>query len=619
VAPTLGPSRRHLLRIALLLSAIPHPAAAALPAPDDPWLRVVTANFTLFGNASESQIRGVGLELERFRAVLLRLTKGLTANAAVPTSVYVFQSDRALGPYKPRADGKPQNLSAYFVPGADGNVIALAASAAGVRSRSVYHEYLHFFMSNNFAPQPRWYEEGAAEYYSSFRVNGARARVGLPVEEHVALLRRTPLMPLERLFGVEGESPEYTQAPVQGLFYAQSWALVHYLTHGGRPSGELADFLGRAGAGQPVETAFRSAFRTTFREMLSELTRYVRGAGFPHTTVDLAALAVPGEMQTFRMTRAETLVHLGNLLTRISGDDLHGAEAHFQAVLSADPCEPEALAGLGFLRLRQDREVEAADLLRSAMESGSRDFRAPFHFGSLLVRSLPEPEGTMGEAERTTLERAREAFRRSVEWNGAFLEARAALGRTYLWEIEERAAEGIPHLEAAARGLRSRTDLAMDLASLYEAAGEIPRSEELLREALGANAERVIQQKRRTAAFRRSLRGVNDLLADRKEVEALALLERLVAETSGEVREALEEQVAPLREGIGRTLAVRRYNEAIEKVGKPDYAGALAAFREVAAMAPDPELARKARDRADQIARYLAWEKERRPARPKGR
>ena len=113
----LSPFRRHLVLFVPLLFCLALPAPGSdLPPAGDVWLRVETAHFTLYGNASESKIRNVGLDLERLRAVLLRMGGKLSAHSPVPTAVYVFQSDASLLAYKPRVDGRPRSLSAYFLP-----------------------------------------------------------------------------------------------------------------------------------------------------------------------------------------------------------------------------------------------------------------------------------------------------------------------------------------------------------------------------------------------------------------------------------------------------------------------------------------------------------------------
>ncbi|MFN2386890.1 MAG: DUF1570 domain-containing protein [Thermoanaerobaculia bacterium] len=610
--PSTSLSRLVFLVLALSLGRAAA-AGAELPSAEETWIRVQTAHFTLYGDASEGRIRDVGLDLERLRAVLLRLGGNLSAHTPVPTVIYVFRSDAALTPYKPVVDGKPRNLSAYFLPSADGNVIALTAAWNSNPSPIVYHEYLHFFMRNNFPPQPRWYEEGLAEYYSTFRANEREARIGLPVDEHVARLRQGSLMPLRTLLGVDEDSPEYVERSRQGLFYAQSWALVHFLlrSESGRKE-QLAQFLARLRGGLPADEAFRASFGMDERELLAELSSYVRRSRFPYMVIRLPDLDVPTETRVAAMDREETLLRLGELLARISGETLGRAESHFRAVLAAAPSHPEALAGMGYVRMRQREDGEAAEFFRLSLESGSADFRVPFHYGTLRLKSLPIAGGSLGPDERGVLADARGAFRKSSELNPEFAEARAALGRTYLWEEGSGAADGIPHLEAALRQLASRTDLAMELSSLYEAAGEEWKSEDLLRRILGRNAERVIEQKRRSAQFRRSLGQVNELLAAKKDAEALALMERLVGGAHGELREALEKEIAPLRRGVARNLAVRRYNEAMAKLHGPDYEAALAGFAEVAATAEDPELVKKARERVAEIREYLSWKKRQR-------
>jgi type I restriction-modification system DNA methylase subunit len=52
---------------------------------------VRTKNFLLVGNASEKDIRKVGLKLEQFREVFTRLFPTMRFNTPVPTTVIVFK------------------------------------------------------------------------------------------------------------------------------------------------------------------------------------------------------------------------------------------------------------------------------------------------------------------------------------------------------------------------------------------------------------------------------------------------------------------------------------------------------------------------------------------------
>jgi hypothetical protein len=144
------------------------PAAAVTPAttPRVPpvrgnWLRVRTANFTLYGDATEAKIKDVGLEMEKLRAVLASFKNG-EARSPVPTVVLVFRDITQLDPYRPLYKGRPKPMGALFLQGHDGNFVALSAGWNLDARPFIYHEYLHDFMRSNFLPQPLWYEEGLA-------------------------------------------------------------------------------------------------------------------------------------------------------------------------------------------------------------------------------------------------------------------------------------------------------------------------------------------------------------------------------------------------------------------------------------------------------------------------
>src|SRR5262249_32540122 len=133
-------------------------------------------------------------------------------------------------PYKPTHDGKPDDRVGWFMPTRDANYIAIDAKADDKHSmETVYHEYMHYVLSTRYLDIPLWFNEGMAEFYSTFRVEENMVEIGRPVESHVALLRSAPMIPLAQLFFVDSKSAEYNEVSRQGIFYAQSWALYHYL------------------------------------------------------------------------------------------------------------------------------------------------------------------------------------------------------------------------------------------------------------------------------------------------------------------------------------------------------------------------------------------------------
>src|SRR5262245_39202822 len=82
------------------------------------WRKVQSKHCTLIGDASEKEIRGVGMRLEQFREAFSQIYSQLappSANkSAVPITVIVFNNDMAYRPFKPVYQGKPADIAGYF-------------------------------------------------------------------------------------------------------------------------------------------------------------------------------------------------------------------------------------------------------------------------------------------------------------------------------------------------------------------------------------------------------------------------------------------------------------------------------------------------------------------------
>ncbi len=610
---------RRILAFGLTLAAsgAARSAASSLPARDDAWVRVDTEHFTLFSDASASRTSEIGLEMEKLRAVLELLQRSSSAGSPVPTSVFVFKSNSALTPYKPLYQGKPSGATGFFQGTDEGNFIALTASWNHDPRPVVYHEYLHDFLRRHFPQQPTWYDEGLADFYSTFQASSKGARVGLPVDAHLWRLRTEAMLPLARLLAVRNDSPEYNEQSRQGIFYAESWALVHYLMRGNpRRTPQLGRFLVLLQEGKPQDEAFRAAFQADYATLQGELSRYVRQTSFSYRQVRFEELKLPTRTQTTPLTYEQTLCRLGDLLAHGSPDRLGDAQAYFEAVLAANPSDPDALAGMGLVRLRQERVDEAEDLLRRAVAAGSRDFRVPFHLGEMLMRSVadrPFVPGHLDADRRRRLDEARAALARAVEEEPDFAQGRVALGRTYLFEAGPDVSEGITQLEAAAATLQSPTDLCLDLANLYEQRGDREKAAQWLRQGLGPEADRVLAEKRKNEELQASLEHVGELLRDGRDEDALVLLEQTVSSAPPEVARALDDQLQALRRDAAKNRCFRRYNDAVARYNRRDLAGALSGFEAVAATADDAELARSAREQAQWVRHLMSQARPKRP------
>ena len=379
--------KRFVLPLAVALCLLAAVSQHATVSAKDTWVSVRTKNFFLIGSANEKEIRKVALKLEQFREVFTKVFPHMKFNTPVPTTVVVFKSKSAYRPFG------PPNSGGYFQAGPDVNYIALSTESYPGQDDSVFnlifHEYTHLLVNNTLKNAPAWFNEGLAEYYSTFSITDDRkVGLGIALGHHVLLLRQNKMLPLRTLFAVDHKSPYYNERSKMSIFYAQSWALMHYLIIGKEGKlDKLADFLDLTAAGVPVETAFPKAFGTSFEEMEKELREYVRQDRYNYVKghferkieLDTTAEAKP-------LTEAEAQAYLGDLLLHSNRKD---AEAYLQKALSLDPNLGMAHASLGMLRFREGKTDEARASLERAVAASSQNYLAHYYYAYTLSRQRP--------------------------------------------------------------------------------------------------------------------------------------------------------------------------------------------------------------------------------------
>jgi hypothetical protein len=266
--------------LALLLLSLSLPAHA-LPKEKDEWIRLETPSFTFLSNATERTTHRIAANIERLRAVLIQLNPGMKAGTGRPTFVYIFRNAPALTPYKPIRNGKRIDVDGLFIALNEANYMAFHAEMSTDTTALVYHEYLHDLLRNNDSNLPLWFEEGLAEFYSTFKANDQFAEIGHASPDHIRWLRENNLIPLAQLFAMDHSSKTYTEGYERGVFYSESWALVHYLMMGNEARRTQAlQYFNALASGVPGPEAFRRAFNTGEATLEKELRDYVRRSLF---------------------------------------------------------------------------------------------------------------------------------------------------------------------------------------------------------------------------------------------------------------------------------------------------------------------------------------------------
>src|SRR5262245_18064786 len=253
---------RILLLIALVSALVCADAAAA----DGRWTLVRTQDLTVVGDQPAETLRDIAARLERFRIGVSGLIPNADRPLPIPAVVYVFGTRKAMQPFLPLTkNGRPAPLSGYFQRDVDVNCIALGLEGFDESLPVVFHEYTHLLIRNAVRSVPVWLNEGLAEYYSTFNVTatGTTAEAGRPIVPHVRLLRER-YMPIAELIAVDAGSELYNEAARRSSFYAESWALTHYLMVE-VPDGpaQINRYVAEIASGRRPTDAFFDAFGAT--------------------------------------------------------------------------------------------------------------------------------------------------------------------------------------------------------------------------------------------------------------------------------------------------------------------------------------------------------------------
>lgn len=408
------------------------PASVVTATEPDKWLRVDSQNFELVGNATETEIHGVAATLERFRASIKMLLNRPDATDPDRIRVMVFKDAASFRPFKPKlADGTPDDLAAgFFRPGDD--ISYIAVSIEGDKNKAygtLFHEYSHFLVNRDFGDVafPPWLNEGFAEYIETFRIAGDRAvEIGETRQPHLNVLRKSGLMPWDRFFSLDSFSLQQDGGHSRTVFYAQAWALIHFLLgrKAASPIALLRTLLKNAssdsekGAFQKLDGLDIAQIDAGVRELLSP-----NSASLSRMRLSGKEVVVHGE--TVALSTAAANSYLGDLLYRLKDGS---AEFYLTKALESEPGLGMANAALGLLRLRQRRFAEAKRLLEKAVEAEQQNHLAHFYYAYLLSRENMDEFGNISKLSPETVKKMRAGLNRAISLNPSFAESYRLIG-----------------------------------------------------------------------------------------------------------------------------------------------------------------------------------------------
>lgn len=248
------------------------------------WVEVTSPHFRVITDQRSRDARRVALDLERMRQLYVQGLPRAVTDPFRPVVAVVVEDGDDLASWLPQfAEGLRPGGVFSSRPYSHSMVIRLDAG-----QQVIYASYLHLLIRLNTGILPLWLSQGLASFYANTEFVGSKAKFGQPNINDLRYLNGRSLIPLEDVLSEDDAYATDDSHDVR-VFYAQAWALTHYLMLGNQTlatNGALQAYIDLVQDNVDSVEAFEQAVGPleTLRE---ELRVYMRRLQFSYLTLEL--------------------------------------------------------------------------------------------------------------------------------------------------------------------------------------------------------------------------------------------------------------------------------------------------------------------------------------------
>ncbi len=376
-----------MCRRLLLVMVVGLTCAAPAREKTENWIQIMSPHFVVATNSNEKQARKIADQFERMRSLFHALIPKMQIDPSSPIVVLAVKDEanfRALEPQEYLAKGSLR-LGGLFLRGPDKNYVLMRLEAEGEHPYStIYHEYTHLVFSKADW-MPLWMNEGLAEFYQNTDMDESEARLGQPSVDNILFLRQARLLPLPVLFSVDAKSPYYHEENKGSIFYAESWAMVHYImATDPLQNNRLVHYADLLMSGTDAQSAAATAFGD-LKKLQAEIDGYVRRGTFAYFKKKVPTEADASTFQLTSLTAPQADALRADFLAynRRTQD----SKALLDHVLHDDPNNVAAHETMGFLAFSDSNFSEAKKWYQQAVELDSQNYLAHYYFAVISMQS----------------------------------------------------------------------------------------------------------------------------------------------------------------------------------------------------------------------------------------
>jgi len=370
--------------LSLLLAALCGSANAS----NEQWIEVRSPHFAVVTDGNEKSGRHVVDQFERMRWMFQTLFPKVNVDPVSPIVVVAAKNEKSFQALEPAAYlAKGQmKLSGLFMRTADKNYVLLRLDSEQEHPFSaIYHEYTHLQFSADSQWLPLWLNEGLAEFIQNTEIRNKDVLIGEASTNDILYLRQNRLIPMDVLFKVDSKSPYYHEEQKGSIFYAESWALTHYLNISDRQNhtNKVGEYLALVSRHEdPVAAAVKSF--GDLKKLQQDLEAYIRNSSYLNFVLSSAAAPIDESSYKVRtLTSSESDVVRADFLAHVNR--VKEARDLLDSILKADPNNAQACETMGFLEYQDGNLEGARKWYRDAVRSGSLNYLAHYNFANLSI------------------------------------------------------------------------------------------------------------------------------------------------------------------------------------------------------------------------------------------
>jgi tetratricopeptide (TPR) repeat protein len=396
--------KRRILVLILLWAVVRVAAYAGAPQ----WVEVGSAHFTVVSDAGEKQARHVLDQLERMRWVFQKLNPNANVDPAEPIEVLAAKNTKTFQTMEPAAylgNGKLE-LAGYFLRIQDRNFILLRLDVDEEQHpfATVYHEYTHLQFRRAAEWMPIWLNEGIAEFFQNTQVREKDVLIGQPDANEILFLRSQRCIPLPVLFKVDASSPYYHEEDKGTIFYAESWALTHYLEINDfdKHTHKLQDYLQLMSQHEDPVTGAEKAFGD-LKKLQSDLETYIQMGVYKQFMLNSAAAPIDESSYKARtITQADADADRAEILANVQREK--EARDLITAILNTDPNNAAARETMGEIEARAGNFEEARKWYSEAVKLDPKSYLANYYFAAISMQSGHSDDSAIEPSLRSAIE-----------------------------------------------------------------------------------------------------------------------------------------------------------------------------------------------------------------------